>query len=321
MDTVWFIVKITSLLFGVFLVFKAITPNPKNQPAKKRKLTVIERFGIFLMGSIIAFAGWANLVFTSPQPVQAIASPAPTVNPTPETSEPQKPIAAVAPKTPTATQKFVDTVALLIANPNAVQPVNRYTDKDGTLYEYEIPGANNFIMTRKKNRAKAWKIQFEPDGISPEKFGKLKDAYSARMLEGYSIASGKLKGHYLEKWTYADGSGETILASQEWGLVEAGWLQTHLIEQGLVPGVQSINSATLMAQCETYVRENLDAPSTAKFAGWLEKAEGTITKMGEKTLYRSWVDAQNTFGQEERREFKCLYDGRKNTLNLEWVEQ
>jgi hypothetical protein len=150
----WFVFNLATILIGVLIAIVLLRPTSKNQAKDTHRLTLIDRIGRLVFAAVMVTIGWVGSLVAPSEPTRAAVNPtaAPVVNPTPETSEPQKPITAVASKPPTATQKFVDTVALLIANPYAIQPVNRYTDKDGTLYEYEIPEVNNFIMTRKKNR-------------------------------------------------------------------------------------------------------------------------------------------------------------------------
>ena len=71
--------------------------------------------------------------------------------------------------------------------------------------------------------------------------------------------------------------------------------------------------------CESIVKDNLRAPSTAKFAGFFSggwdyrynSASGTAT-------FTSYVDSQNGFGAMLRSQFGCSYNLETNTVTLEY---
>lgn len=54
--------------------------------------------------------------------------------------------------------------------------------------------------------------------------------------------------------------------------------------------------------CEKFVRNELKAPSTAKFAG---PSETTANNAGATWTVRGWVDSQNGFGAQIRSNYEC----------------
>lgn len=57
------------------------------------------------------------------------------------------------------------------------------------------------------------------------------------------------------------------------------------------------------AQCESYVKDYLKAPSTAEFSGIGETQ--IVAQGGGKYAVIGWVDSQNSFGAKLRTKYIC----------------
>lgn len=68
--------------------------------------------------------------------------------------------------------------------------------------------------------------------------------------------------------------------------------------------------------CQSFVKDRLKAPSSAKFPGMFEETYSDATTKLSETQFRvrSWVDAQNSFGAMIRNNYTCTvsYTGNDN---------
>lgn len=72
--------------------------------------------------------------------------------------------------------------------------------------------------------------------------------------------------------------------------------------------------------CREMVKAQLKAPATAEFPGIFD-SDGRPTSLdGCKTVYRSYVDAQNAFGAKLRSQFLCTFDPVKDTVSARLLE-
>lgn len=67
----------------------------------------------------------------------------------------------------------------------------------------------------------------------------------------------------------------------------------------------------IRASCKSAVRDGLKSPSTAEFPGAFDGENKTLrTDDGCNRVFRSYVDAQNSFGAKLRSKYECVYDPR-----------
>lgn len=88
---------------------------------------------------------------------------------------------------------------------------------------------------------------------------------------------------------------------------------------GPPPGAGQGSSVEAWRIAKDLVRENLKAPSTAKFP-W----DGTAVKQGDRWAVQSYVDSQNSFGAMIRTEWGCILakeNGRWRCLYLKLDDQ
>lgn len=79
--------------------------------------------------------------------------------------------------------------------------------------------------------------------------------------------------------------------------------------------------ATVTTQCNGLVKNNLKAPSTAKFPGAVYQHDHYVPNPVDNTaIYSGYVDSQNSFGAMLRTGFTCTYDANANTIRIAFVQ-
>jgi hypothetical protein len=81
------------------------------------------------------------------------------------------------------------------------------------------------------------------------------------------------------------------------------------------PAAPIVRDADVIVACRNLMRDNLRAPSTAKFPGWLDDP-GKVWKYQGTYRVRSWVDAQNAFGAMVRTDYLCEFNPTNNVVTI-----
>jgi len=71
---------------------------------------------------------------------------------------------------------------------------------------------------------------------------------------------------------------------------------------------------------ESFIKQKLKSPSTAKFPGVFEKNEHVSFQDTNVYLINSWVDSQNGFGAIIRSNFKCQITFRNDSIFADKME-
>ncbi|NJK46500.1 MAG: hypothetical protein HC933_21645 [Pleurocapsa sp. SU_196_0] len=123
------------------------------------------------------------------------------------------------------------------------------------------------------------------------------------------------------KWIYTSlalGVVASILLPKPPSVPRAGNQEPTPITRAAPPRAQpkrTIDDAVFMTICQELVQKRLRSPGSAKFQGAFQGLELPREVSGGKK-WRSWVDAQNTFGALLRVDFSCSYFSATDEVKL-----
>lgn len=75
-----------------------------------------------------------------------------------------------------------------------------------------------------------------------------------------------------------------------------------------------IDPYEMQKQCENIVKARLKAPATAKWPGIFDRRDVYQTKT--QSVWKSYVDSQNSFGALIRTQYECVYTRKTNNLKV-----
>jgi hypothetical protein len=75
-----------------------------------------------------------------------------------------------------------------------------------------------------------------------------------------------------------------------------------------------IDPYDMQTRCENTVKAGLKAPATAKWPGIFDRRDVYQTKT--ESVWKSYVDSQNSFGALIRTQFECVYTRKTNSLKV-----
>jgi hypothetical protein len=223
----------------------------------------------------------------------------------------------------TASEKLGNAIAQVARNPKSIRSTSVDRGRTTTAYDYKVAGTKNFTLYVKRNKASAWQVILVPSGAKGTNFsgvGNVQEMRETPLGNVYKYTNGPLKGAFLDVMNLRDGTQQLMIQSRDYVVNEkSGWAAASLVEANAMPGVTFIPDTTIMSQCEKLVTENLKSPSSAKFAGFLEKLDAQVSTQGNgDRLYKGYVDSQNGFGAMLRTQFECSYTASDDTLRVQF---
>lgn len=82
---------------------------------------------------------------------------------------------------------------------------------------------------------------------------------------------------------------------------------------------QSIDQATFEIGCQNLIKRQLKLPDTARFRGFWESLDDKPVITETNATWRSWVEAENSFGGTVRNDFVCRYEKATDELRVEMM--
>jgi hypothetical protein len=224
---------------------------------------------------------------------------------------------------------WTETLQKLLKHPNALKATGKTRDDDVVLTTYDFgsfQAGTNGTLARVDGKSRAWRWEFAAQGILPTDIAapdQVEQLFETKAnVTWCRIKGGPFENVYVGfKPSYLPSQALLTIETPEYSEAtnETG-LQPWLCANGRVPGVHSMETEALIANCQELVTKNLRAPSTAKFQGLLDGMDSPTFYASCNMEWKSWVESKNALGVPLRTAFVCTYDGRNQQVRLRFKE-
>ncbi|MFB9991213.1 hypothetical protein ACFFLM_04350 [Deinococcus oregonensis] len=120
-----------------------------------------------------------------------------------------------------------------------------------------------------------------------------------------------------EEQAAAQAERQRVVASQQ----AAAKREAAAAAQAKIEAEQSIDESTLVVACKAQIRSQLKLPNTAKFAGFLESVDQPPVIGKQDAYWKSWVEAENSFGGTVRNDFICSYVKATDRIQVQMTQR